>query len=89
MKHLRFNYYIAVVDYNERRHACDVIKELGIIYQYSTPQSLGDQFWFWNCENIPKYLPRFINELKIKDPMEYVGFGLNKEWAEKIKNYKT
>jgi len=43
-----------------KRHAQVVMKELGITYQHSTPQSIGDQFWFWNCENIPEKLPDYI-----------------------------
>lgn len=61
------------------------MKELGIAYTHSTPQSLGDQFWFWNCSNIPENLPSYITELETKDPMEFVGWGLNEEEAKEIK----
>lgn len=85
--YLKFSYIMAQLDYNEKRHACEVMKSLGIIYQHSTPQSLGDQYWFWNCENISNDLPPYITELEI-DPMECIGFGLSKEIAEKIRDYK-
>ena len=86
--HLRFNYMTAQIDCNEHRHACKVMEELGITYQRSTPQSMGDQFWFWNCENVPEKLPEYLTELKVNNPAEYVGFGLSKEDAESIKGAK-
>jgi hypothetical protein len=84
---LCFNYMTAQLDCGEQRHAQVVMRELGITYQHGTPQSLGDQYWFWNCENIPEKLPKFITELDI-DPMEYIGFGLSEKEAEKIRDYK-
>lgn len=86
--HLRFNYMEAGLGCNENRHAQTVMKELGIIYQHSTPQSMGDQFWFWNCENIPKELPSYLT-IADWNPMECIGHGLSKEDAEKIRDYKT
>ncbi len=80
--HLKFNYNGAW-DSKDNRHAQTVMKELGITYQHSTPQSLGDQFWFWNCKNIPEALPEYITELTA-NPMECIGYGLSKEDAEKI-----
>ena len=86
--HLRFEYMTAQIDCNENRHAQKYMKDMGITYQHSTPQSLGDQFWFWNCENIPKHLPAFITELKV-NPMECIGFGLNEELAKMIRDYEA
>lgn len=73
--------------YNQTKHAQTIMKELGITYQHSTPQSMGDQWWFWNCENVPAILPEFL-EVADWDPMEFIGFGLSKEDAEKIRDYK-
>jgi len=81
-KHLRFEYYSAW-DAGEKRHAQEVMKELGITYQHSTPQSLGDQWWFWNCEGIPEKLPPYITELNV-NPFDAVGHGLSQEDAVKI-----
>jgi len=67
----------------ENRHAQEVMEELEITYQHSTPQSMGDQFWFWNCENIPNPLPKYLTILDL-DPMECIGYGLSKEDALKI-----
>ncbi len=86
--HLTFSYMTAVIDCKERRHAQEVMKELGITYQTSTPQSMGDCFWFWNCENVPDNLPKYITELK-ENPMECIGFGLSREEAEMIRDYSS
>lgn len=87
MKHLCF-WYRSAFDRGENRHAQEVMKELGITYQHSTPQSISTSFWFWNCENIPEKLPEYITELKIDNVMEYIGWGLSKEEALAIKNYR-
>lgn len=79
--HLRFD-YLEAWDCGENRHAQEVMFALGVTYQHSTPQSLGDQFWFWNCENIPE-LPEYITELDV-DPIKCIGHGLSREDAEKI-----
>lgn len=86
MKHIKYNYGIAYLR-NEFRHAGEVMENLGITYQYCVPQSAGDQFWFWNCENVPDVLPDYISELKV-DPFKYVGFGLTKEIAINIRDYR-
>jgi hypothetical protein len=86
-KHLCLNYINAYYA-GEKAHAQEIMKKLGITYQCSTPQSISDSFWFWNCENIPENLPSYITELNIDDPMEFVGWGLSKEEAIKIKKYK-
>lgn len=46
---------------NENRHPQVVMKELGITYQYAMPQSMGDQWWFLNCENLPKKMPSYLS----------------------------
>lgn len=87
-RHLTYSYEGAY-NANKSGHAQDVMKELGITYQHSTPQSMGSAFWFWNCENIPENLPKYIYDLDIDDPLEYVGWGLSEKMAIAIKNYKT
>lgn len=81
MKHLRLDCYATT------KHPQTIMKELGITYQKSTPQSIADQWWFWNCENIPPVLPDYLTEMK-NDPMECIGYGLSKEDAEAIRDYK-
>jgi len=78
---LRFDCYGACLA-GEYRHAQTVMKELGITYQRATPQSMGDQWWFWNCEYTCD-LPHFI-EVADLDPMKCIGFGLNEEMARTI-----
>lgn len=85
MKHLR---YKLPYSGEPNGHPQNVMKDLGITYQHATPQSMGDQWWFWNCENIPEAMPDNIEELGL-DPMGCIGFGLNREEAETIRDYKT
>jgi hypothetical protein len=82
--HLRYC-LIDAMGHNENRHPQKVMKDMGITYQHATPQSIADQWWFWNCDNIPEKLPSFITELEI-DPISAIGYGLSKEDAEEIKS---
>jgi hypothetical protein len=70
-------------------HPQEHMRSLGIKYQHATPQSMGDQWWFWNCENIPLPIPFGLGVLDIVDPGKYVGFGLTQGEADKIKSYKS
>lgn len=85
--HLRFDYETAHMGFNETRHAQLVMAELGITYQHSSPQSIGGQYWFWNCENVPDKLPECITIADL-NPMDCIGYGLSQEDAEKIRDYK-
>ena len=67
-------------------HPQSAMKELGINYKHATPQSMGDQWWFWGCDNLPDPLPPFLTDLDL-DPMEQIGYGLSQEDAEKIRGY--
>jgi len=88
IKHLRYDIMEAHLGCDEIRNATVVMKELGITYQHATPQSMGDQWWFWNCENIPDKLPNYLGEADL-NPMTCIGYGLSKEEAEKIRDYDT
>jgi hypothetical protein len=83
MTHLRYKCLYDCPD----EHPQVMMKKLGITYQHATPQSIGDQWWFWNCENIPDPLPPYL-EVSNWDPMECIGWGLSKEDAENIRDYK-
>ena len=63
------------------------MKKLGITYQHATPQSIGDQWWFWNCQCMPDPIPNFLSIMGDLDPMEMVGFGLSIETAESIRDF--
>lgn len=80
--HLRFDCYGSCIA-GENRHPQIVMKELGITYQHATPQSIADQWWFWNCKNVPEKLPVYLTELDL-DPMKCVGFGLSEKDAIEI-----
>jgi hypothetical protein len=95
MKHLRF--CCVAAHYEKERisdadfklgsmHAQKAMKEMGITYQHATPQSMGDQWWFWNCENTPDELPLFLSILNL-DPMGCIGWGLSQERAEAIRDF--
>ena len=78
MTHLRLDLHQV-----NNEHAQNVMKRLGIRYQHATPQSLGDQWWFWNCTNVPDPLPDCLSLLKVK-PHDVIGYGLSKEDADRI-----
>jgi len=84
MKNLRYDLIGAHMS-GEKRHAQEVMQALGIIYQHSTPQSISESWWFWNCENVPEELPTFIEKLKTK-PKDAVGRGLSKADAKAIED---
>lgn len=87
MVHLKYCYMTAGFKLKDNRNACEVMKDLGITYQYSVGQSMCDSFEFWNCENIPKKLPESISVMDL-NPMDRIGWGLSKEKAESIRDYK-
>lgn len=63
-RNLRFSYFPAI-DAGEKRHAVAVMKELGIDYVASTPQSVADQWWFWGCKNVPTEMPAYLTVLDV------------------------
>ncbi len=85
-KHLRYDYMEADLKQDINKHAQEQMKVLGITYSHNTPQSMGDQYWFWNCENIPDPLPKYLSILD-QDPMSCIGFGLSEDKAKQIINY--
>ena len=80
MKHLRYDCYQAPSPY---QHAQKVMLDLGITYKHATPQSMGDQWWFWGCENVPDPLPPFLTELGL-NPFDCIGYGLSAKDAKMI-----
>lgn len=98
MKHLRFDLLYSFYSKDAENtgeikrlgdtHPQEAMRELGITYQVATPQSMGDQWWFWNCQNLPEKLPPFLTDLGL-DPMKCVGFSLSKVQAESIRDFAT
>ena len=70
-----------------KEHPLDLVKSLGVTYKHATPQTMGDQWWLWCCENIPEPLPKYLQILDLT-PTECVGFGLSKEQAEWLEKEK-
>lgn len=62
-------------------HPQKVMKDLGITYKLSTPQSVYDEWWFWLPENLPDELPEFLT-VKEVNPMDAIGDGLSKQMAD-------
>lgn len=85
-KHLKYDIWGAYSS-GVRTHPEDEVKRLGITYQLATPQTIGDQWWFWNCDNVPDIMPFYVMELDV-NPKNMVGFGLGKDEAEEIMNYE-
>jgi len=50
------------IDAGETRHPQEVMKDLGITYRHAIPQSMGDQWWFIDCE--AKELPPYLTEME-------------------------
>ena len=79
MKHLRFSLYN-----DTGLHAQVAMRQLGITYRYAIPQSLGDQWWFLDCQNVPETLPAHITPMEGFDPQKAVGYGLSQEMADTL-----
>ncbi|MNO84513.1 hypothetical protein D3C76_758550 [compost metagenome] len=84
--HLHYCLMDAGIDCNERRHAQIVMRWFGTTYQKAVPNSLTDSWQFWNCENAPDPLPKYLTEITAS-PDAYVGHGLSQEDADSIKRY--
>jgi hypothetical protein len=67
MNNLRF-FMMDAIDCGINEHPQAAMRRLGITYERSVPQSLGDQWWFYGCENIPDELPPYLSKLET-DPV--------------------
>ncbi len=84
MINLRYCVYTAH-NYGVEIHPQKQMAELGISYQKATPQSIADQWWFWDCSNVPDKWAPYLMPLEIK-PLDAVGWGLSQQDAEKLTN---
>lgn len=89
-KHLRFNVrdYVRLFGVNAK-HPRQVIKDAGITYTHAIPQTISDEWWFFNCENVMPHVEGVISTLEIDDAREYIGWGLSAKQAEEINNYQN
>jgi hypothetical protein len=75
-------------------HPQTVMKELKINYQMAIPQSIADQWWFLNCENIPDPLPKYLkplNNYKTNEPIKFnemIGHGLDEHDVIELTRYR-
>ena len=70
-------------DAGVNEHPQNVMRQLKIKYEHATPQSMHDGWQFWNCTDLPDLLPEYLRVGKW-EPMDYIGYGLSKEVAEKL-----
>jgi len=87
MRHLRYCFYSAD-DCNEKRHPQKVMESLGITYKGMTPQTIGDQLWYWGCENVPEELPEYLSDLHV-DPLDWIGCGVSQDLAGQVIKEKS
>lgn len=82
--HLRL--YMLESGWEKYGHPVSAVLAHGISYQHATPQSIGDQWWFWNCEHVPDQLPKYLSVADLH-PMACIGYGLSEEQAHQIRDY--
>lgn len=68
--------------YQVKDHAQQVMRNLGVSYAHSVPQSLFDCWVFFGCENLPNPLPEFMRDAG--EPHGMIGHGLTLETAEAL-----
>lgn len=63
-----------------RDHPQKVMIDLGIKYKKSVPQSISDNWWFFDCD-IPEVveLPEYIEVRDFGDLSHFVGWGLSED----------
>lgn len=69
--HLRFSMYGC----DEIKHPQKVMEDLGITYKDATPQSIADQWWFWDCENVPAELPKYLTPLELDPKIQAIYYN--------------
>lgn len=65
------------------RHPQEIMRELGITYALSVPQSLHDGWQFYLPENVPDDLPSYLTWFE-HNPLDRVGFGLDEHMAKDL-----
>lgn len=83
MKNILFD-LIGALDAGVKESAPEFIRNLGIKYQKSVPQTMADCWEFWNCSGIPEGLPSFVMAYETRDPYKSIGLGLSQQDADEI-----
>jgi hypothetical protein len=65
-------------------HMLTLIQDLGIKYQHSISCMMTESWRFFNCTNLPKILPDWIDKYNSMDLYDLVGYGLDTEEAAKL-----
>jgi hypothetical protein len=78
---------LLIVDLNRCRiHPQELLRQMGITYQYAVPQSITDSWEFWSPENVPDKLPPMMN-LSEADPGMWLNRGLSIDMIYDIKKH--
>jgi hypothetical protein len=82
MKNVRIKLnYLAYA--GDMRSAGQIVRDLGLTYSLWVPQTLYDQIWLFNCDNLPDPFPPFISEIT-ESPRSLIGYGLSAQDAEDV-----
>ena len=60
-------WYSAASNEGIHGHAQEAMKGLGVTWLHSTPQSLGECWWFYGCSGLPDPLPDYLSVTSV-DP---------------------
>jgi len=70
-------------------HPQVIMKDLGISYQITVPQSIADCWWFLGCERVPNMLPKCLSKLSVPDYYGLVGHGLTVGDANQLTEWRA
>ena len=86
MLNIRYDMMTAHFISKETRHPQEVMEELGVSYKKAVPQTIMDQWWFFDCKGIT--VPEMMNydflALLREDPTFAVGHGLSEEDVKQL-----
>jgi hypothetical protein len=54
--------YIGAYDAGDKRHALEIMQELGVKWSTATPHPIADCWVFDGCVDVPVNLPSFIKD---------------------------
>jgi hypothetical protein len=62
----------------------DSPSDLEMTFKLAVPQTMGDQTWYFGCENVPAELPEGYSILE-GELEKFIGYGLSKEDVEMLR----
>lgn len=73
-----------------KQHPQKVLRDLGITYKKAVPQSIGNQWWFFDVHGDLDKLHKDLYEIKFKDDLsELIGYGLCPQDVIQLQGYAT